>query len=212
MTSSHLSFSKKIRSLAAAGASLGAAIASEAAIVSQQYDNLIPHETNAHQLAFDPFTGATYTASQFTPPTNYVSLFSCGAYGLYATGSHSAWAVTGSDYPFSFAALAEGDSVNAATLFTMGYHLGTDNLIADGSTENHVGFKITSGADTYYGYATFIVGPDSFAITSSHINDVPGAGITVGAIPEPSSAALILGVVAVSACTARRRRRQAVSN
>ena len=147
-------------------------------------------------------------------PTNTVSLFACGSSGPYSWGTVSAWAVTTAGTPFTFDVLALNEVVSSTNFFNTAnsQRLLTTDLIRDGSTDNFVGFKFVSGANTYYGVAELVVGTNYVAITKSYINDVPGQSITVGdtgaVVPEPSSAALGAGLVALGAMAVTRGRRR----
>lgn len=70
-----------------------------------------------------------------------------------------------------------------------------------------LGLRVTIGGDDYYGYAR-IAGP---RITVA-FNDVAGAGIIAGTVPEPASWALmILGLGSVGGALRHSRRRLAVA-
>ena len=212
MDSAPTSFSQKIRqlSLAAAVCAGAAATQADAAIITHDYTGF--GGTGILRLSFDPFTGATFPTNQFTVPTTAVSLFACGSSGPYSWGTVSAWAVTTPGTPFTFDALALNEVVSSSNYFNTAnsQRLFTTDLVKDGTTDNYVGFKFTSGSNTYYGVAELVVGTNYAAITKSYINDVAGQSITVGdtgAIPEPSSAALGAGLAALGALAVKRRRR-----
>jgi hypothetical protein len=208
--SSSTSFSKKIRQLSVAAVCAGAAASqADAALISHDYTGF--GGTGILRLSFDPFTGSTFPTNQFTVPTNAVSLFACGSSGPYSWGTVSAWAVTTAGTPFTFDALAEGETVDSGDFFNTAnsQRLLTTDLVRDGVTENYVGFKFISDASTYYGYAEIVVGNNYTAITRSVINDVAGQSIAAGAgsVPEPGSAAALAGVTALGFVALKRRRR-----
>ncbi len=214
MDSARTSFSQKIRQLSLVAATVctgAAATQADAAIVTHDYTGF--GGTGILRLSFDPFTGATLPTNQFTVPTDSVSLFACGSSGPYSWGTVSAWAVTTAGTPFTFDALALNDVVSSSNYFNTAnsQRLLTTEMVKDGTTDNYVGFKFTSGANTYYGVAELVLGSNYAAITKSYINDTPGQSITVGdtgAIPEPSSAALGAGLAALGAFAFKRRRRE----
>ena len=62
------------------------------------------------------------------------------------------------------------------------------NAVTPG-TSAFVGFRFNSGGNTLYGWVRLSVGPGSIDFVSAAYNTIPGAPITAGAIPEPSSLA-----------------------
>ena len=208
------SFSQKIRRLSVVAVCAGAAATqADASLISHEYTGF--GGSSILRLSFNPITGATYPTNQFTVPTDAVSLFACGSSGPYSWGTVSAWAVTTAGTPFTFDKLAEGETVGSGNFFNTAnsQQLRTTDLVKDGVTENYVGFKFVSGANTYYGFAEIVVGSSYAAITRSVINDVAGQSITVSsasasAVPEPSSTAALAGAAALGLVALKRRRRE----
>jgi uncharacterized protein YlxW (UPF0749 family) len=73
---------------------------------------------------------------------------------------------------------------------------------------------MTSGTDTYYGWAsiTYVVGsPNQVTVNGFAFENQPNTPITVAAVPEPASLAMVAGAgAAVVAAAYRRRNRFAV--
>lgn len=85
---------------------------------------------------------------------------------------------------------------------------GTHNAVAPG-TPAFVGFRFTLNGQTHYGWIQLSVGPGSIDFISAAYENTPGAAIAAGAIPEPSSLAMLaLGAVGVTGLTIARRRRR----
>ena len=95
-------------------------------------------------------------------------------------------------YYSGFAAGAGGAAHNAVTAGTPAF----------------VGFRFNVGADTFYGWVQLSVGPGSIDFISAAYNASPGTSIAAGAIPEPSSLALLaLGATGIAGLVLNKRRR-----
>ncbi|MGJ3242546.1 MAG: hypothetical protein ACFE0O_06280 [Opitutales bacterium] len=99
---------------------------------------------------------------------------------------------------------ASGDLIGSAA-GGQGWSLGDTGFI---------GFKFTanSGSDTHYGWAEITIdgafAGSGYIIHDAWYNSTPGAAITVGAIPEPETAAAGLGALALGAAGLRRWRQR----
>ncbi len=127
----------------------------------------------------------------------------------------------------NFAKLSAGFLVGSAMIghdfsaapfrFEITYDRSIGSISAGGFTEGvagFFGFKFTSGANTYYGWAEMIVVPTGdfgYEITRAYYNNTPGTTIAVGdtgaTVPEPSTCALAL--LAAGGAAAYRRRKPA---
>jgi PEP-CTERM motif len=76
------------------------------------------------------------------------------------------------------------------------------------NTPGYFGFRFTSGANTHYCWARMTISTGGFTINEAYYDDTPGQAIAVGAlpIPEPASAAALLGLGAAGIAAWRRRR------
>ena len=88
----------------------------------------------------------------------------------------------------------------------------------DGATpgaNNYLGIKITdtSGQQHYgwlqYTLAAYNNGTTAVVFDSGYLNDVPGVGVVAGAVPEPSTVAIVFGgsFILAGGCWRRRRNR-----
>ena len=85
-------------------------------------------------------------------------------------------------------------------------HMGIGSLQFDSGTSGYIGFILNPGVDNYYGWMQLTLNDDGTTGTIQQWAwDTSGAEITVGAVPEPSNAALLFGL-GVSFFILRRRR------
>jgi hypothetical protein len=141
---------------------------------------------------------------------------------LGMSDEYSAW---GAPTVFS-----EGNVIGAETSFltandNMNYyapHAGFSAFTVDADLDQYFGFSYKNGADTHYGYVQFRLAPNQtefwgemyddpiITFSASYVNTTPGESITIASgapIPEPASASLLFGVVAVGVIACRRSRR-----
>ncbi|MGJ8654007.1 MAG: PEP-CTERM sorting domain-containing protein [Opitutaceae bacterium] len=112
--------------------------------------------------------------------------------------------------------LAFGTQVDSNSDFPTSYsgstdHMGTGLEEFDSGVTGYIGFVLNPGVDNYYGWMQLTLNDDG---TSGTIHqwawDDSGAAITVGAVPEPSHAALLFGLGVASFMFGRRRVRTIV--
>ena len=81
------------------------------------------------------------------------------------------------------------------------------NAVAPG-TPAFVGFRFNIGAQTFYGWIQLSVGPGSIDFISAAYENIAGTAIPAGAIPEPSSLAMLaLGAAGIAGVAINKRRR-----
>jgi hypothetical protein len=112
-----------------------------------------------------------------------------------------------------------GTSPQTSVTMTSSGNIGNDAAAQGWSfgDTGYFGFKFTSGPDTFYGWGVLsITGSpigQGFIITEAYYENTPGLSIEVGSltsIPEPASAAALLGLGAAGIAAWRRRRPAAV--
>lgn len=83
-----------------------------------------------------------------------------------------------------------------------------DPVKFENGTSGYIGFALVDGSDEYYGWMEVTFNDDSSTGTIHEWawNTVANEAITVGAVPEPSNAALLLGLAATGYVVRRRRR------
>lgn len=85
--------------------------------------------------------------------------------------------------------------------------MGTGTNEFESGTSGYIGFVLVGDSDTYYGWMRLTLHDDgSTGVIHEWAWDTDGDSITVGAVPEPSNAALLVGLAATF-CAVRRRRR-----
>lgn len=83
----------------------------------------------------------------------------------------------------------------------------TTGAVAPG-TQGYAGFRFNAGGASYNGWIRLSVNAGLLDFTSAAYENVAGATINAGAVPEPSTmAALAIGAVGVLGAVAKRRRR-----
>ena len=80
------------------------------------------------------------------------------------------------------------------------------------NTTGYAGMRLTNGADVYYGWIQVsVTNYNNFNLTGTFIDwayeNSPGVGIQAGAIPEPSTAALLLAGAITGLTILRRKKR-----
>ena len=112
--------------------------------------------------------------------------------------------------------LAFGATVGPSSTFPTGFsgstgHMGTDPDEFTGGTSGYIGFALVDGSDYYYGWMEVTLEDDGTTgiIHQWAWNTVANEAVTVGAVPEPASAAMLLGLGAMLWVGSRRRIRKA---
>jgi hypothetical protein len=114
---------------------------------------------------------------------------------------------------YIYSGSSEGTPVPSETLFNPNWTL---------DEPGNFGFKFTKGGNLHYGWGVMEIDQrnttglpasgQGFVITNAYYETAPGVPVTVGAIPEPSSIALLsMGAAGVAAWKVHRKRRQAAS-
>jgi len=167
------------------------------------------------QANMNPFTGLGATngtvgyqgvfiryTSPLSPGFSIGATLANSAGGGANTWSTAAQAVLGSRYlsggvPTYYSGFASGPGGPSG-----------HNAVAPG-TPAFVGFRFTLNGATHFGWLQLSVGPGSIDFISAAYENTPGAAIAAGAIPEPSSLAMLaMGAVGVAGLTVARRRRR----
>ncbi|MFV0336686.1 MAG: PEP-CTERM sorting domain-containing protein [Chthoniobacterales bacterium] len=169
--------------------------------------------------------------------TNDFRLFNYFSYAakIYSTSYNGAkFVLTGAVSSFKFANLSAGflvgNTLPGGAIFgsAFAYSAINQNAVTVGNAlggymgagwtnpgTGYFGFSFISDGNTYYGWAEMVIGDrgsvsqpgDNYMITRAYYNATPGESIQVGAIPEPSSVALL--ALGAGGLAAWRRRKQA---
>ena len=78
-----------------------------------------------------------------------------------------------------------------------------------GVSPGYAGLKMLSGSDAYYGWVSInyvISSPNQATVTAFAFENLPNTPITVAAVPEPASLAMVAGAGAAFAAAVYRRR------
>lgn len=90
-------------------------------------------------------------------------------------------------------------------------HMGTGLQEFESGTTGYIGFVLNPGVDDYYGWIQLTLYDDgSTGTIHAWAWETSGGAITVGAVPEPSNAALLFGLGVSSFMLTRRRARTIV--
>ena len=107
----------------------------------------------------------------------------------------------------TIALLSAGGTVGAGT-----YSFNDPNFGGDwksGVSPGYAGLQMTSGTDTFYGWVSinYVVGsPNQATVNAFAFENQPNTPITVAAVPEPASLAMVAGAGAAFAAAVYRRR------
>jgi hypothetical protein len=108
----------------------------------------------------------------------------------------------------TIALLSAGGTVGAGTYSAADPNFGGD--WKSGVSPGYAGLQMTSGTDTFYGWVSisYVVGsPNQVTVNAFAFENQPNTPITVAAVPEPASLALVATGVAIAAAVYRRRSR-----
>jgi hypothetical protein len=158
-------------------------------------------------------------ASAYTESTSYTASWDINLfYGGAAVGTSDTFlpvlasAVTNS----AVLNLAYGTSVGPTSDFPASYsgstdHMGVGALQFESGTTGYIGFVLNPGVEHYYGWMRLTLNDDGATGTiHGWAWETSGEAITVGAVPEPSNAALLIGLGASFFMLTRRRAMVAV--
>ena len=124
------------------------------------------------------------------------------------TNDGVAWLLSSS----TIALLSAGGTVGTGSYTSNDPNFGGDWKA--GVSPGYAGLQMTSGTDTYYGWAsiTYVVGsPNQVTVNSFAFENQPNTPITVAAVPEPTTVALLaMGLPAAVAFELFRRRQRGV--
>jgi hypothetical protein len=107
----------------------------------------------------------------------------------------------------TIALLSAGGTVGAGTYSSLDPDFGGD--WKSGVSPGYAGLQITSGPDTFYGWVSlnYVVGsPNQVTVNAFAFENQPNTPITVAAVPEPASLAMVAGAGAAFAAAVYRRR------
>ena len=112
----------------------------------------------------------------------------------------------------TIALLSAGGTVGPGTYSSADPNFGGD--WRSGVSPGYAGLQMTSGSDTFYGWVSinYVVGsPNQATVTAFAFENLPNTPITVAAVPEPTTVALLaMGLPAAVAFELSRRRRRRV--
>ena len=166
-------------------------------------------------LNFTDFGDATvYTSATSEPASWDINPFFGGA--AIATSDTFVPVTISTSTNADIVRLGFGDSVGSSNDYPTGFsgstgHMGTDSDEFDNGDTGYIGFALVDGSDFYYGWMELTLYDDGSAGTIHEWawNTVANEAITVGAVPEPGNAALLLGLSAILWVGTRRRSRKA---
>lgn len=107
----------------------------------------------------------------------------------------------------TIALLSAGGTVGAGTYSAADPNFGGD--WKSGVSPGYAGLRMTSGTDTFYGWVSidYVVGsPNQVTVNGFAFENQPNTPITVAAVPEPASLAMVAGAAAAVVAAAYRRR------
>lgn len=194
----------------AAGAAAGAAgVGAPEAQAEIVYSG--PYPINIYQFGFLNLDLDQYGASPDVKLKNYVF----GGNYMGATVNYAPGQLVGFNAGLSYvSALSAGDLIDASTVgpsFTgsMAYGAANPNAEFNNAADAYIGLSFPSGPNLFYGWIRVAVdqAAGTFQVKDWAYNNVSGAGIRAGQIPEPTT----LGMLAAGSVglLAMRRRKQA---
>lgn len=185
----------------------------------EDVDITIDNDFGGVYLDFTDFGDATVYTSSGTEPVSWdINPFFGGA-AIGTSDTFEAVSIsttTNSDIQN----LTFGTTVSSSSVFPSGYsgssgHMDdgvgpVDPLKFESGTSGYIGFALVDGSDRYYGWMEVTLYDDGSAGTIHQWawNTVANEAITVGAVPEPGNAALLLGLGAGLCVISRRRKRK----
>jgi len=197
---------------AAVAAATGAGIVgptqeSDAAIIVHEINQVVPATFDG--LYVNILTGAT-GSSAASVGAPYVNPYTSSPTNItwFAPTTSGNWrGVNIGNYSNEVSALPVGFWVdssipNSGPLLTPRFNTTGGTSWADGlpgdfslNSLNYFGFRFEAGGNTHYGWGSMELGADinDRVLRQMAFEDVPRAGIAVGAVPEPSSLALLAG-------------------
>lgn len=167
---------------------------------------------NIYQGGFLNLDLDQYGASPDVKLKNYI--FSGGNYiGATVNYAPGQLAISNSSFPFYVSALEVGDLIDSTTVGPSFYgsmaYANNPNAEFNNPSEAFVGLSFPSGPNLFYGWIRVAVNRDlgTFMVQDWAYNNVSGAGIRAGQIPEPTT----LGMLAAGSAglLAMRRRKSA---
>jgi hypothetical protein len=158
-------------------------------------------------------------ANSYTVSTSYTASWDINPfYGGAAVGTSTTFlpVLAGTATNSAVLNLAAGTQVGPTSDFPASYsgstdHMGVGALQFESGTTGYIGFVLNPGVEHYYGWMRLTLNDDGATGTiHGWAWETSGEAITVGAVPEPSNAALLIGLGASFFMLTRRRAMVAV--
>ena len=159
-------------------------------------------------------------ASAYVVSTSYTASWDINLfYGGAAVGTSNTFlpVLAGTAINSAVLNLAAGTQVGPTSDFPASYsgstdHMGLGSLQFESGTAGYIGFVLNPGVEHYYGWMRLTLNDDGATGTiHGWAWETSGDAITVGAVPEPSHAALLIGL-GVSFFMLTRRRAMAAES
>lgn len=179
-------------------------------------------EPAANNLQFDPLDGSTSPGNFVVSPENPLFFGACGgAFIVTESALHSGgnffYVAPSTPEWAKVATLDAGVTIDGSSIYydPGQFEYSQTPAAYDESTPRYVGFRYTNqgvgGNETYFGWIEFFMPDENTAVVTRFAIGGDGQAIVTGsdvsAIPEPGSAALLVGALALGAVGTRRRRR-----